>query len=163
VVAFRPNPPGAGIKASHPPRRILLVEDDVSVEEMLTTILEEQGYSVVIAHSPAEAIAALAAEIFDLIITDGFSRLPGDVLANAAGLLAAAGTTPVALFTGHRIERAAATTAGLSDLIAKPFDLETFEHQVRALLSPSTLWTGQDGRSAATATANSTSSGNDAR
>ncbi|MGH2599285.1 MAG: response regulator [Dehalococcoidia bacterium] len=137
MVAFRPNPRPAGGGSLDPPRRILLIEGDVFVEEMLTTILGEQGYSVVTVHSPDEAIAALAAETFGLIITDGFSQLPEDVLANAAGLLAAAGTTPVALFTAHRIERDAARVAGFRDLIAKPFDLETFEHQIRTLLSPS--------------------------
>lgn len=133
------------------------------MEEMLTAILEEQGYTVVVAHSPAEAIATVAIETFGLIITDSFSRLPTDVLANAPELLAAAGTTPVALFTGHRIERAAATTAGFRDIIAKPFDLETFEHQVRTLLSPSTPWAAPGSRLVANAAAAGTTSGDHVR
>jgi DNA-binding NtrC family response regulator len=136
------NSPAAGIgglDVLNPRRRILLIEDNRDVVDVLTMILEPQGYALTVSHSPAEALPLLRAVAFDLVMTDGFSRLPQDVLANTAAVLTAAGATPVALFTGHRIERDAAQAAGFCDLIPKPFDLETLERQVRTLLNPGTL------------------------
>ncbi len=69
-----------------------------------------------------------------MVITDGFSAAPAAVVTNTLDVLAAAGATPVALFTAHRLELAAAHAAGFRDLIAKPFDVEVMERQVRALL-----------------------------
>ena len=133
--AYRPATTGAGADAFEPPRRILLIEDDRAVEDMRRLILEDQGYTVVVCHSPAEAITALAAATFGLVITDAFSRTARDVLTNTAPLLAAAGATRVALFTAHQVPLDAALDAGFGDVIAKPFDLETLECQVRTLLS----------------------------
>jgi DNA-binding response OmpR family regulator len=127
-----------------PHQRILLIEDDRDVEDMLRLIVEAQGYAMVVAYTPAAAISLLATMTFDLIITDGFSRAAQDVVANTATVIAAAGTTPVALFSGHRIERDAALLAGFRDVIPKPFDLESLEQQVRTLLNPRTHTTNND-------------------
>ena len=48
------------------------------------------------------------------------------MLASAADVQRHAGTTPVALFTAHRVSRETALTANFSELIEKPFDLGTF-------------------------------------
>ena len=139
-----------------PHQRILLIEDDRDVEDMLRLILEAQGYAVVVAHAPTAAIRLLATMTFDLIITDGFSPVPRDVVANTAAVIAAAGATPVALFSGHRIERDAARLAGFCDVIPKPFDLESLERQVRTLLNPRTHTTDEDVPLAAFAAAGET-------
>jgi DNA-binding response OmpR family regulator len=118
--------------------RILLVEDDEDIAGVLRLILEESGYAVVVSRSLAEGLAALALTGFDMIITDGFSSLPRDVIGNTGALLAAAGAIPVALFTAHMIEPAVARSAGFRGVIAKPFDLDVLMRQVHALLSEPT-------------------------
>jgi CheY-like chemotaxis protein len=52
--------------------RILLVEDDASVRKLLLTLLVRQGYDVVAAASPSEAISLseVASEPFELLISD---------------------------------------------------------------------------------------------
>ena len=130
-----PHPTSAGTEGIDAHRRILLVEDDPAVQDVLRIVLDDQGYAVTVCHSPAEAIAALATVAFGLVITDVFSRTVRDVLANTAPLLAAAGATRVALFTAHQVPLDAALEAGFGDVIAKPFDLETLERQVRTLLN----------------------------
>ncbi len=60
------------------------------------------------------------------------SRAPIEV--DSAGVREAAGATPVALFTAHQLDLDAALAMGFRDLIAKPFDLERFEDQIRHLL-----------------------------
>lgn len=133
----------------NPHRRILLIEDSPDVADVLTLILEPHGYSLTVCRSPAEALSILASAAFGLVITDGFSQLPQHVLSSTAAVLAAAGATPVALFSAHRIERDAARAAGFGDVIPKPFDLETLECQVRTLLNPGTSPTDRNSPPAA--------------
>ena len=134
VAVYRLNPKGVRTELPPPQRRILLIEDDVAVQELMQLLLEEEGYAVVVSRTPADATALLDAVAFDLVITDGFSTVPTAVVTNTLDVLAAAGATPVALFTAHRIELEEARAAGFRDLIAKPFELDALEHQVRALL-----------------------------
>ena len=49
---------------------ILLVDDEIAVTSSLKTVLESEGYAVVIASSTPEAAAALHKDKFDLILTD---------------------------------------------------------------------------------------------
>jgi CheY-like chemotaxis protein len=119
-----------------PSRRILLVESDLVLGELLTTVLEDEGYAIIAADAPVDAAALLSEVSFDLVITDGFSKTPGAVLLNLADLRSAAEQTPVVLFTAHRLELDAVRAAGFRDLIEKPFELEAFESTIRALLPP---------------------------
>ena len=135
VAVYRLNPKGVRTELPPPQRRILLIEDDVAVQELMQLLLEEEGYAVIVSRTPADASALLEAVAFDLVITDGFSAAATAVVTNTLDVLAAAGATPpVALFTAHRIALDEALTAGFRDVIAKPFDLDALERQVRALL-----------------------------
>ena len=98
------------------------------------TVLDDEGYAVVAAPLPDDAAALLSRVRFDLVIGDGLSATPRAGLLETRAVLEAAGATPVALFTAHRFELDEVHTAGFRDLIEKPFDLETFERQVRMLL-----------------------------
>ena len=134
VAVYRLNPKGVRTELPPPQRRILLIEDDVAVQEVMQVLLEEEGYAVIVSRTPADASALLEAVAFDLVITDGFSAATA-VVTNTLDVLAAAGATPVALFTAHRIELDEALTAGFRDVITKPFDLDALERQVRTLLA----------------------------
>ena len=135
VAVYRLNPKGVRTELPPPQRRILLIEDDVAVQELMQLLLEEEGYAVIVARTPADASALLKAVAFDLVITDGFSAAATAVVTSTLDVLAAAGATPVALFTAHRMELEAARAAGFRDLIEKPFNLDALEHQVRTLLA----------------------------
>jgi DNA-binding response OmpR family regulator len=74
---------------------------------------------------------------FDLVITDGFSRLARTMFSTTAELVRHAGPTPVALFSAHTHDPGVARAAGFRDLITKPFDLDTLVHQVKMLLDRS--------------------------
>ena len=50
--------------------KILVVDDDPDILEALTTILESQGYQVVVARDGVEGLASLRAERPDLMILD---------------------------------------------------------------------------------------------
>ena len=135
VAVYRLNPKGVRTELPPPQRRILLIEDDVAVQELMQLLLEAEGCAVIVSRTPADASALLEAVAFDLVITDGFSAAATAVVTNTLDVLAAAGATPVALFTAHRIEFDKALAAGFRDVIAKPFDLDALEGQVRTLLA----------------------------
>ena len=72
MVASRPKR-----SATYPPfpvspamARILLVDDEASVRELMAIVLEAEGYSVTKAGDGNSALAALERESFDLVITD---------------------------------------------------------------------------------------------
>lgn len=51
-------------------KKILIVEDDTSIRELLTDILEDEGYAVSASANGQEGLSALAVSIPDLIIMD---------------------------------------------------------------------------------------------
>lgn len=116
-------------------RRILLVDDDPDLRNLVVNVLEEAGYAVAATDRQSEALELLKTLKFDLVITDSFSTVPSAVFASTAPVLAAAGTTPVTLFSAHLMQRAAVLAAGFCSYIRKPFDLDAFEGQIRSLLA----------------------------
>lgn len=116
----------------HP--HVLLVEDDLVVGELVAEVLEEEGYAVIAATVPVDAVALLERVSFDLVITDGFSRAAAAVFTNTDDVLRAAGVTPVALFSAHALELEQARAAGFRDLISKPFEIDILLQQVHVLL-----------------------------
>jgi CheY-like chemotaxis protein len=132
---YRLAPKPISLNELDPHQRILLVDDDAGIQELVTAILEDDGYAVVAATTTVDAAALLDHVTFDLVITDGFSQAAGAIFVNAADLLDAARGTPVALLTAHRVDLDAALAAGFRNVIEKPFELDVFEHHIRALLA----------------------------
>ena len=118
------------------PVRILAVDDDASLREVLGAFLEDAGFVVTLASTLEAAIACLQRHTFDLVLTDGFSTLPREVLATTAPLRQAAGTTPVVLFTAHTLDDATVHAAGFAALVTKPVDFDELERRLHALLHP---------------------------
>jgi DNA-binding NtrC family response regulator len=58
--------------------RVLLVDDDDGVREMMKATLERKGFAVVVAASVTEALRYIATENFDVLITDLHMPDPGD-------------------------------------------------------------------------------------
>jgi CheY-like chemotaxis protein len=134
VIVYRLQPSDARRPAVGLHQRILVVEDDLVLRELMVTLLEDDGYAVIATAVAGDGAALLSRVSFDLVLTDGFSDKPTAELLEAQPVLQAAGVTPVALFTAHRFELDDVCKAGFRDLIEKPFDLETLEHQIRTLL-----------------------------
>jgi CheY-like chemotaxis protein len=113
--------------------RVLLVDDECDIVGMVVDLLESEGYAVFVAAGNDAARARLAAERFALVLCDGHSRSREIAWANAGAILAEAGDIPVALFTAHIVEAAAARAAGFRAVIRKPFDVDAFLRHIRAL------------------------------
>lgn len=50
--------------------RLLIVDDDEEMRDLLRKVLEKEGYRVSVAGDGREALAVLAREAFDLVVTD---------------------------------------------------------------------------------------------
>lgn len=50
--------------------KILVVDDEQSMRDFLAILLKKEGHEVVTAGNGSDAIRAIQAEIFDLVITD---------------------------------------------------------------------------------------------
>lgn len=105
--------------------RILIIEDEKSMREVLKILLEEEGYDVTSAVNGLEGIVCMRDNIFDLVITD--VKMPGadgfEVLGKARGLLPDAIVMMITAFgtTETAIE---AMKQGAYDYINKPFKID---------------------------------------
>jgi two-component system response regulator YesN len=103
-----------------PPRRILVVDDDVTVQEVLTFFLGA-AYEVTPATSGADALSRLSREPVDLVMLD--HRLPDCTgLEILSKLRSIHPKLPVVMLTGYGSEWicAAAFKQGVSDYLQKP-------------------------------------------
>ncbi len=122
------------------PGRILVIDDEPPVCELVRDALLPQGHEVTIGESAEVAIEQLASAEFDAVVTDlhlqgmdglGLCRY---VTSNRPGL-------PVIVATGYgNVESAVgALRAGAYDFVMKPLDLQTLTHVVARALEHARL------------------------
>lgn len=118
-------------------RQVLLIEDEANIAEALRFILSRDGWSVSVIADGKAALAAVAQLRPDLVILD--SMLPGmsgiEIL-SALRADAACADLPILMLTakGQPRDREAATQAGASAFMTKPFDNSEIRAKVRELL-----------------------------
>jgi len=116
--------------------RILLVDDDADLLRLLTLRLEAAGYTVLAAASGEEALARLAAERPQLVITD--VRMPGmDGTALFDAIHRSQPTLPVIMLTAHGNipEAVDATQRGVFGYLTKPYDAKNLLAEVERALA----------------------------
>ena len=108
--------------------RILVVDDEQGMRQMLDVFLEKNGYAVVVASSGEEGIRLLGSgKDFDLVITDLLMQKMGgiELLQEVKKI---AGDTEVIVITAYGTTDTAveAMKQGAYDYITKPFNLDEF-------------------------------------
>lgn len=112
-------------------RRILLVDDDEDMRNLLAEVLSDEGYEVIQAANGAEALVLLHRETFTVMLLD--KRMPGlsgmDLL---PGLRVICPETPVIVITafGDAHTVAEGTEKGAFGVLFKPFRMD----DLRAML-----------------------------
>ena len=104
------------------PLRILAVEDEPDVLDVLRAMLTGAGHTVVTAASGREALDLFEREAVDLVITD--LGMPGMTGLTLAQELKRRRAVPVLLLTGWADELDAATAPSVDLVVAKPFTRE---------------------------------------
>jgi DNA-binding response OmpR family regulator/HPt (histidine-containing phosphotransfer) domain-containing protein len=115
--------------------RILLVDDDQTLIDLLTRTLKEQSYAIDVATDGEEGWVYGCTYTYDLIILDwSLPKLDGISLCKR--FRAAGDQTPIILLTSRHgsQNKIRGLDAGADDYICKPFDLEELAARIRALL-----------------------------
>lgn len=114
--------------------RILVVEDEPQLRNLLRLYLERAGYRVTDAGDGPTGLAAYDAEGADLVILDlMLPGMQGEVVLEA---LRESGDVPVLITSAKRTdaERIAGLRAGADDYLAKPFNPHELTARVAAIL-----------------------------
>ncbi len=116
-------------------KRILVVDDDKRLRELLQRYLGEQGFAVKTAENAEAMDKALAREAYDLIVLD--LMLPGeDGLSICRRLRAAEPQQAIIMLTakGDEIDRIVGLESGADDYLPKPFNPRELIARIQAVL-----------------------------
>jgi two-component system response regulator PilR (NtrC family) len=116
-------------------KRILVVDDEQSMRELLAIMLKKEGFEVVTAESRAVAAAVLGQGPVGMVITD--VKLPdGDGIEILRHVKSASPATVVIVMTayGSTETAVAALKLGAHDYVQKPFDVDELKIVVRNAL-----------------------------
>jgi DNA-binding response OmpR family regulator len=119
---------------SNPPNRILLVEDDPRLADMLTEYLTQAGFRVTHAPNGRDAVVLIAAGQADAVILD--LMLPDMDGLDVCRQARAVSDVPVLMLTarGDAIDRIVGLEMGADDYLPKPFEPRELLARVRAIL-----------------------------
>jgi DNA-binding response OmpR family regulator len=118
--------------------RILMIEDDVRLAEMVSDYLGRSGLTVARAEDGTSGLAALRRQPPDLVLLD--LMLPDgdglDVFRRIRALPTPAGQTPVIMLTakGDPMDRVIGLEIGAEDYIPKPFEPRELLARIRVVL-----------------------------
>ncbi|MCG3193530.1 MAG: Transcriptional regulatory protein ZraR [Thermoanaerobaculia bacterium] len=116
--------------------RILVIDDDMAIREMVALALTKSGHTVVRASGVAEARRSLEAGRPDLVVSDIY--MPGETgVSFLAEVRQLSDPPPMILMTARGTVETAAIAArtGAFDYLAKPFDVATLLERVRSALA----------------------------
>jgi two-component system, OmpR family, response regulator len=119
--------------------RILLVDDEQSVQKLLTYPLRKEGYEVVGALDGREALDRLEDASFDLVVLD--VMLPHVDGFDVCRQIRATSTVPIIMLTAktEEIDKVLGLELGADDYITKPFSVREFRSRVKAVLRRAAL------------------------
>ena len=115
--------------------RLLVVDDDADIVELLAASLRFSGFEVSTARNGHDALAMASSQRPDLMLLD--VMMPGlDGMAVVRRLRESGNRVPVVLLTARDAteDRVAGLTIGADDYITKPFSLEEVVARIRAVL-----------------------------
>ena len=119
--------------------RILLVDDEQSVQKLLGWPLRKEGYEVVEAYDGRQALERLRDGAFDLVVLD--LMLPKVDGFDVCRQIRAHSTVPIIMLTAkaEEIDKVLGLELGADDYITKPFSVREFRSRVKAVLRRAAL------------------------
>ncbi|MFD6393014.1 response regulator [Nocardia sp. NPDC055029] len=124
----------SGGGSGQPARRILVVDDEVTIAESVAARLRAEGFAVDLAHDGPGAVAAAAAGEPDLVVLD--VMLPGFDGLEVCRRIQADRHVPVLMLTARTDEtdQLIGLGVGADDYLTKPFSMRVLAARVHALL-----------------------------
>ena len=118
----------------HAATRVLVVDDEPTVREVVAGYLRRDGHEVLEAHDGATAIGLLDTERLDLVVLD--MMLPGVNGLDILRRIRATGDMPVIMLTARSEEsdRVAGLELGADDYVVKPFSPRELAARVNGVL-----------------------------
>lgn len=125
-------------------QKILVVEDDLDIQELLKNFLQEAGYSIVLANDGVEALSIFSDVQFDLILLD--IMLPKIDGFAACELIRKQSQVPIIMLTAlnGEEEQIRGLDMQVDDYITKPFSMPVLIRKIAAVLRRSTMSQNQE-------------------
>lgn len=116
------------------PEKVLVVDDEKSIVELVVFNLEKQGFKTVVAYDGIQAIQVARAEKPDAIILD--VMLPGLDGFEVCRILSRELSAPIIMLTARKdeIDRILGLEIGADDYVTKPFSPRELVARVKAVL-----------------------------
>ena len=116
------------------PARVLLVDDDARLHELLKSYLEDNGFVVASARDGREGLDRLAREPFDAVLLD--VMMPGMDGLEVCRRIRDKSQIPIVMLTakGDETDRVVGLELGADDYLAKPFGPRELLARLRAVL-----------------------------
>ena len=110
------------------------MDDELSVQKLLTYPLRKEGYDVVPALDGREALDRLREDSFDLVVLD--VMMPKQDGFDVCRQIRARSTVPIIMLTAktEEIDKVLGLELGADDYITKPFSMREFRSRVKAAL-----------------------------
>lgn len=116
-------------------KKILVVDDDIRLRELLQRYLTEQGFSIKVAADSKEMDAIIANEQIDLLVLD--LMLPGEDGLSICRRIRGTGTMmPIVMLTarGDEVDRIIGLEMGADDYLPKPFNPRELLARINAVM-----------------------------
>ena len=112
----------------------MLVDDEESIQKLLTYPLEREGYRVVQARDGEEALRRFAEQQVDLVVLD--VMLPRVDGLEVCRRLRTGSAVPIIMLTARddEVDKVLGLELGADDYITKPFSIREFRSRIRAVL-----------------------------
>ena len=114
--------------------KILVVDDDLNICELLKLYLENEGYTVFIANDGQEAVSTFLGKTPDLVLLD--IMLPKMDGWQVCREIRKTSSTPIIMLTakGETFDKVLGLELGADDYVVKPFDAKEVMARIKAVL-----------------------------
>lgn len=115
-------------------KKILIVEDDLSIQALLHDFIQEAGFDVVLASDGVEALTKFSEQSFDLVILD--IMLPKIDGYGVCGVIRQKSNVPIVMLTAldSEAEQVKGLDMQVDDYITKPFSMPVLLRKISAVL-----------------------------
>jgi len=123
--------------AEHARTRVLIIDDDEDLNELLSEYLGKLGFAVATASHPEQGLRALAASLPDILILDVMMpALDGFAVCRKVRETAATSSLPILMLTarGDVMDRIVGLELGADDYLPKPFEPRELVARIQAIL-----------------------------